>query len=197
MLKAENISFRYNKTSEYIFNNFYLQIKPGELIGLFGESGRGKSTLAKIISGFITPTDGNLLFNKKKLPEKGFSPVQLVFQHPEQTVNPRWKAKKILNEGFHVSDGIKKKLGINEDWLDRYPHELSGGELQRIAVARVLSPETKVLIADEMTSMLDANTQACIWNAVLEQKDKYNMGLLVISHDMKLLDRLGCRIVKI
>lgn len=197
MLKAENISFGYDKGSTGILRDFTIHIKPGEIIGFFGESGRGKSTLAKIISGFIVPKKGRVSFKNKKLPLKGFSPVQLVFQHPEQTVNPRWKAKKILNEGFKVTYEVIKKLGINEDWLDRYPHELSGGELQRIAVARVLAPETRVLIADEMTSMLDSNTQACIWNAVLDHKKKYNMGLIVISHDINLLKRLGCRIINL
>lgn len=124
------------------------------------------------------------------LPSKGFNPVQLIFQHPELTVNPKWKMHQVLNESWNVDDETLKEFGIQKSWLNRYPNELSGGELQRFSVLRALNPKTKFLIADEMTTMLDAITQVQIWNLVLNITKKRNVGLLVVSHDKNLIKRI-------
>ena len=123
-------------------------------------------------------------------PKKEFHPVQLVFQHPEKAVNPRWKMEKVLNEGWQADQELLDLLGIEQEWLTRWPNELSGGELQRFCVARALGPNTRFLIADEMTTMLDAITQAQIWHAVLEIAKKREMGIIIVSHEAKLIQRL-------
>ena len=102
---------------------------------------------------------------------------------------------KILKEAFEPSKELLDDMGIKKEWLKRWPSELSGGELQRFCVVRALSQETKFLIADEMTTMLDAITQAQIWNVVLEHVKKYNIGLIVISHEKALVNRICDRII--
>ena len=123
--------------------------------------------------------EGNITIDGLPVSKKGFHPVQLVFQHPEKAVNPRWKMEKILNEGWKPDPELLALLGIEQEWLTRWPNELSGGELQRFCVARALGPSTRFLIADEMTTMLDAITQAQIWHAVLEiaKRERWELSL--------------------
>ena len=127
----------------------------------------------------------------------GYHPVQLVLQHPEKAVNPKWRMQKTLHEGWNPDNELLERLGIEKEWLRRWPNELSGGELQRFCVARALGPRTEFLIADEMTTMLDSITQAQIWQVVLDIAKQRDMGILVISHEAPLLDRLCSRIVDI
>ncbi|MCA1945809.1 MAG: ATP-binding cassette domain-containing protein, partial [Desulfovibrio sp.] len=130
-----------------------------------------------------------VLLDGQPLP-RGASPVQLLFQHPELAVNPRWTARQILEEAGPLEPRVLEQLAVDPAWLARHPHELSGGELQRLCLARALGPGTRYLLCDEMTSMLDALTQAAIWNTVLTIARTRELGLLVISHDQALLDRL-------
>lgn len=129
------------------------------------------------------------------LKQREFCPVQLLFQHPELAVNPRWKIRDVLKEANPPSPDILKKLSIDEKWMERYPHELSGGELQRICLARALDSRARYLLCDEMTSMLDALTQAAIWKVVLDIARERNLGLLVISHDQALISKLCKRTI--
>ena len=105
-------------------------------------------------------------------------------------LDPPYIASKFQYGGWDVNDEILEEFGIQKSWLQRYPNELSGGELQRFAVLRALNPKTKFLIADEMTTMLDAITQVQIWNLVLDLTKKRNVGLLVVSHDKDLVKRV-------
>ncbi|MGG3888038.1 ABC transporter ATP-binding protein [Metabacillus fastidiosus] len=193
LLKAQNISFHYGK--ETLMKNINFTLEQGEIVGLVGPSGCGKTTFCKILSGYTSPHTGTVTINDLSIPKKQYNPVQLIFQHPEKAVNPRWKMKKILNEGYEPDRELLEVLGIQQEWLTRWPNELSGGELQRFCVARALGPNTKFLIADEMTTMLDAITQAQIWNAVLEIAKKRKMGVLIVSHEPKLIERLCNRII--
>lgn len=190
MLEARRIAFRYEKSRAWLFQGLDLTLKPGDIIGLPGPSGRGKSTLAKILSGYLIPLQGDIRVEGQPLKKNAFNPVQMIFQHPELAVNPRWKIKDILAEAGPVSPDLLTDLSIDETWMERYPHELSGGELQRICLARALNPGTRYLLCDEMTSMLDALTQAVIWKAVLGIAKKRNLGLLVISHDVALISTI-------
>jgi peptide/nickel transport system ATP-binding protein len=196
MLELNNVSFRYSNKSPNVINNLNFRIDYGEVVGIKGDSGKGKTTFAKIIAGFIPPQQGEILLDKNPVTPYQYNPVQLVFQHPELAINPGWKMRKVLNEvdGFFPDKSLLYDLSINELWLDRYLHELSGGELQRIAVARILNNKTKFIIADEMTSMLDAITQAQIWNTILSFSKQNNAGIIIISHDGDLLKRLCDRI---
>lgn len=200
-IDVKNVSFRYNKLSPWILKDVSLKLKPGERVGLVGPSGYGKSTLAQIIAGYISPYKGQVLWNneeiKKKISEKSFCPVQLIYQHPEKSVNPRLKMDKILNEGWKVSEEILNDLGIEKSWLKRWPGELSGGELQRFCIARALSPETKFLVCDEISTMLDVITQAQIWNSLIKICDKNKIGMLIVTHNMDLAQRVCHRIVNL
>ena len=189
-LKAENISFKYPSAKEYLLKDINLELDNTKIMGLMGDSGSGKSTLCKILSGYVQKYEGNVLFDGKELPKKGFKPVQLIYQHPEKVMNPKWKMDKVLSESWDVDDETLSEFGIQKTWLTRFPQELSGGELQRFSVVRSLNPETKFLIADEMTTMLDAITQVQILDSVLKIVKKRQMGFLLVSHDMDLVDTI-------
>ena len=193
-LEAKDIGFRY-EGGPWLFRGVNLSVEPGEIVGITGPSGRGKTTLCRILSSYETPMEGTVTYNGAPIPKKGYHPVQMVLQHPEKAINPRWKMHKILNEGYHPDEELLALLGIEQEWLTRWPHELSGGEMQRFCVARALGQSTRFLIADEMTTMLDAITQAQIWHAVTEIAKKREMGIIVVTHEMKLMQRLCHRII--
>ena len=197
LLEARDVSFRYG-SGPWILQNVNLKIGEGERVGLIGPSGYGKSTLARIMAGYEKPAKGQVLWKGAPLPSEGYCPVQMIYQHPEKAVNPRWKLRESVSEAWEPDDALLKELRINKDlWYSRWPNELSGGELQRFCVARVLGPKTEFIIADEMSTMLDAITQAQIWNVLLDQVKRRNLGLLVISHNMALADKLCTRIVNL
>lgn len=195
-LEAHNIRFRY-ENGPWLINDLSVSLKKGEVVGLTGPSGRGKTTLCRILAGLEHPLKGSVTVNGQSLPKKGYKQVQLVYQHPEKAVNPRWKMNKILHEGGEIDQSFLEMLGIKNEWLTRWPHELSGGQLQRFCVLRALGSHTKYLIADEMTTMLDALTQAQIWHAVLEIIKERNMGLLIVSHNVHLIERLCHRVIQL
>ena len=197
LLEVKNISYRYNKNSPWILENVSFTIDSKERVALVGPSGYGKSTLSKIISGYIKPEKGEILWDGKPIPEKGYCPIQMIYQHPEKSVNPRWKMSKILNEAFKIDDNILSEMGIEKSWLSRWPSELSGGELQRFCIARVLSPETKFLVCDEISTMLDVITQAQIWNFLLKISKNNEFGMLVVTHNMELAKRVCDRVIEL
>lgn len=188
-LQGKGITFCYNNC-ENILNDFDITVHSGEIVGLKGSSGRGKTTLGKILAGYAKPQKGIVTVNGKSHIHGNYNPVQLIYQHPEKAVNPRWKLKKTVTEVFEPDEEVLTALGINDAWFERYPHELSGGELQRFCIARVLHKDTRFLIADEMTTMLDAIMQARLWEIVLQFVKKYNMGLLLISHENRIIEKL-------
>lgn len=196
-LEARNISFRYNDRSPWILKDVSLNVQTGERVGLLGPSGRGKSTLIKLMAGYLKPIEGEILLDGKPLPVKGTSPVQLIYQHPEKAINPRWKMKKVLQESGMYKEEIMNRLGIEKDWLERYPRELSGGELQRFCVARSLFVGTQMLLADEISTMLDVITQAQIWNFLIDETEARNIGMVVVSHNRELLKKVCTGIVEL
>lgn len=196
-LEAKNLCFRYSEKSPWILNDISLTVSAGERVGIVGPSGCGKSTLAKILSGYERPNSGELFYNGKPLPDKGYCPVQMIYQHPELSVNPRWKMAKILNEAWNPDEKILEKMGIERAWLTRWPSELSGGELQRFCIARALSPQTNILVCDEITTMLDVITQAQVWNVLIDIAEERKMGMVVITHNIELANRVCTRIVEV
>ncbi len=186
-LEAKNITFSYNKKRQ-ILKDVSLSLNSNQIIGLMGDSGSGKSTLCKILSGYITNYSGEVTLDGKKIPDKGFYPVQLIFQHPEKTMNPKWKMDKVLNESWSPPQDLKDTFGLKDQWLTRWPSELSGGELQRFSILRALNPETKFIIADEISTMLDAVTQVQIWEKLINYAKANNIGILAVSHDPELLE---------
>ena len=196
-LEAKNVSFRYRELSPWILREISLSVEKGERVGLVGPSGYGKSTLLRLMGGYLKPASGEILLDGKPLPQKGVCPVQLIYQHPEKAINPRWKMKKVLEESGMFRREIMEALGIEEEWLSRYPRELSGGELQRFCVARSLFEGTQFLLADEMSTMLDVITQAQIWNLVLKEVEQRQLGLLMVTHNRALADRVCQRVVEL
>ena len=192
-IEAKNVSFRYSDKDPWILRNVSLSVEEGERVGLVGPSGYGKSTLVMLMAGYRTPTEGEILLDGRPLPKKGVSPVQLIYQHPEKAINPRWKMKKVLQESGMFRDEVMEALGIERDWLDRYPRELSGGELQRFCVARSLFQGTHFLFADEMSTMLDVITQAQIWNLMLREVRDRRLGLLMVTHNKSLASQICTR----
>lgn len=193
-LKGENLSFKYGN-GDYIFKDVNISIKSGERVGLVAKSGYGKSTLAKILGGYLMPTSGQVLLDGKPIPNKGYNPIQLIYQHPEKAINPRWRMQDVLEEGGKIDQDLLKSIGIENDWLTRYPRELSSGELQRFAVARALQGNIKFLIADEVSTMLDVITQAQIWDLILKHVEDRNLGLIAITHNQHLVKRICTRII--
>ena len=194
-LEAKNLCFRYSEKSPWILNDISLTVSSGERVGIVGPSGCGKSTLAKILSGYERPNSGELFYNGKPLPDKGYCPVQMIYQHPELSVNPRWKMAKILNEAWNPDEKILEKMGIEKAWLTRWPSELSGGELQRFCIARALSPQTNILVCDEITTMLDVITQAQMIDFLRRYQQQHQTAYLFITHSTALAEQFCDEIV--
>ena len=128
---------------------------------------------------------------------KGYCPVQMIWQHPEQAVNPRLRMWAVFEEGDQVDPALMEKLGIEPDWLNRFPTELSGGELQRFCIARALGKRTRFLLADEISTMLDLITQSQIWHFLIEETQRRGIGMIVVSHDAELVEKVCTRVVKL
>lgn len=196
-LKAENVSFRYNESSPWILKNVSLTVNSADRIALTGPSGYGKSTLSKILSGYLQPTEGRILLDGKPFSEKGYCPVQMIHQHPEQAVNPRWKMGKVLTENWEPDEPLLTSMGIEKEWLKRWPSELSGGELQRFCIARVLGPQSRFLLCDEISTMLDVITQAQIWQLILQIAAERELGLIVVTHNKALAEKVCNKIISL
>lgn len=190
-LEAKDLSFRYHKGNRQILNHVSVGLDSSDRLGLAAPSGFGKTTFCKILAGYEQPNEGQVLLDGKPLSEyKGYCPVQLIWQHPQEAVNPRRKMKTVLEEGGVLDERLIHGLGIEKEWMERYPGELSGGELQRFCIARALGEKTSFLLADEITAMLDLITQSQIWNFLLEEVRSREIGLLVVSHSEPLLQRI-------
>ncbi|MEH2938886.1 ABC transporter ATP-binding protein [Lawsonibacter sp. JLR.KK007] len=196
ILEAKDLTFRYpRQRGGAAVERVSLTLRSGERVGLSAPSGRGKTTLCKLLAGWERPERGQVLLDGAPLPSQGFCPVQLLWQHPEEAVDPLLRLGTTLYEAGPVDPAAAEGLGIQPGWLERYPMELSGGELQRICVVRALGPELKFLLCDEASAMLDLVTQARLWRFLLAQAEERNLGLLVVSHDRPLLEQVCTRIL--
>ena len=197
-LEARALSFRYDNGNRQILNNLSMTLTSTDRLGLIAPSGFGKTTICKILAGYEKPDSGEVLMDGKPLSDwKGYCPVQMIWQHPELSVNPRWKMGEVLKEGDQVEQRIMDGLGIEPDWLNRYPSELSGGELQRFCIARALGQRTRFLLADEISTMLDLITQSQLWNFILEEVKNREIGLLAVSHSDALLERICTKMLRL
>ncbi len=194
-LEAKNVYFRYNKKQPWVLEDCTLHVEKGECLAIFAPSGYGKTTLAMLLSGYHKPTKGQILLENNSLPQNGICPVRLIYQHPEKAVNLRWQMRRVLEESGTLREELLDALGIEPAWLNRFAHELSGGELQRFCVARALLSGADYLICDEISTMLDVITQAQLWNVVLSEAAKRSMGVVAITHNRHLAERIATRVV--
>ena len=194
--------------------NVNFNIPEGEILGLVGESGSGKTTLGRSIIRLIEPSEGEIFYNNKNIinfNEKDMRALrkdfQIIFQDPYASLDPRKKVFDIISQGLKIHTKMNKgeiyekvktiikDVGLEEEHLNRYPHEFSGGQRQRIGIARALVLDPKFIIADEPVSALDVTIQAQILNLILELKEKYSLTILFISHDLSVINQIADRVM--
>ena len=194
-------------------NDVSFDIMPGETFSLVGESGCGKSTTGKLIDHLITPDSGEIWFEGKeisKISQNEMRPlradIQMVFQDPYGSLNPRMKVQDLIGEPLLIhtkmtaGERLKKVhellnvVGLSASHGERYPHEFSGGQRQRIGIARALTVNPKLIIADEPVSALDVSIQAQVLNLLQQLQEEYNLTYLFISHDLSVVEMISDRI---
>lgn len=227
-LVAEGLSFAY-PGADPLFEGMTLTVEPGERVAITAPSGAGKTTLCRILAGYLEPRHGRVTVDGAPLAASTRAagrdgavrrkrmrrvpaaraiarPVQLIAQHPEQAFDPLFRMRESLAEALPAkaaskalgdieSSGLMARFGIRQDWLERYPHELSGGELMRCCIVRALAARPRYLICDEMTAMLDAVTQAELWHEVIDIVEARGMGVVFVSHSPALVERVATRVV--
>ena len=216
ILVCENLTMTFND-GEYILHDlknvsFYLY--KNEVLGIIGESGSGKSTIAKLITGLYQPTGGNIFLDgrsivrlKRQAQKEVYTKVQMVFQDAVGSFNPRRKIGESISDTLCRLCGEKKHtagkeaarlledVGLPRDYAEKYPHELSGGECQRAAIARAMSVHPEILICDEATSALDVSAQAKIVELLMHLRRIHNVSILFITHDLPLVSNISDRIL--
>lgn len=195
-------------------NGVSLSLRKGEIVGLVGESGCGKTTLSRMVMQLIPPTSGTVVLNDEKLAELSPEQVrkrriefQMIFQDPYASLNPRMTVFSMLAEALRTRqptlDGMElrqqvselmTRVGLDPRFMRKYPHEFSGGQRQRIAVARALAPEPKLIIADEPVSALDVSIQSQILNLLRKLSRELNLTMIFISHDLAVVRYIADRI---
>lgn len=196
-LVAENVSFSYPCGRE-LFHDLSLSVEPGERVALAAPSGHGKTTLCRILAGYLAPQSGRVLVDGAPFEPQGRPrSVQLLLQHPELAFDPRMRMAASLAEAGDITGEraamLSERFGLSDLWMSRLPHELSGGELMRFSLVRACLVRPRYLIADEATAMLDAVTQAELWHALIELSQAEHMGMVVVSHSPALLARVATR----
>jgi len=190
-----------------------LETRPGEILGLVGESGSGKSTLGRLLAGLYKPDQGRVLFDgrdlgaMKRKERKSFRKrVQIMFQDPVSSMNPRLTAGSMIEEGLvihrlgnsterrHKVDRLLEEVGLPPDTRSRYSHEFSGGQRQRLSLARALALGPEILIADEPVSALDVSIQAQIINLLMDLRQRRGLTLILVSHDLPLVRIMADRL---
>ncbi|KAA9007801.1 oligopeptide/dipeptide ABC transporter ATP-binding protein [Histidinibacterium aquaticum] len=186
-------------------------VEEGETLGIVGESGCGKSTLARMLVGLLSPTTGHIEIEGKALdnadPAAFGRLIQYVFQDPISSLNPRRTIRAIMETPLKLLYGMDRKqretriaeifdsVNLREEFLDRYPHEFSGGQAQRIGIARALAAEPRIIVLDEPVSALDVSVQAQVLNLLARLRSEFNLTYLFISHDLAVVEAVSDRVV--
>lgn len=204
--KKENQKKLFGREYQEVLKDVHIDLNEGECVGIIGESGSGKSTFGKVLVGLLKPNSGKVLINgmdmygkiTREEKRKLIQTISIVFQDYTSSANPRFKVKDIIGESLIVKErnsGVKinkdekikellNQVGLSSNLRDRYPHELSGGQLQRVCIARALAIEPKIILLDEAISSLDASIQTQIMDLLLELKEKYDLSYIFITHDL-------------
>ncbi|WP_298719411.1 ABC transporter ATP-binding protein [uncultured Oceanisphaera sp.] len=205
---------RAEKTYVHAVRGIDFSIRKGETFSLVGESGCGKSTVARLLSGLYQPTDGDISYQGTMLAEATREQrqhirrrCQMIFQDPFASLNPRWKVERIVaeplvlfgminnrDEGRQRVGKLLEQVGLAASDMDKFPHEFSGGQRQRISIARALAGEPEFLICDEPTSALDVSVQAQVLNLMKDLQDELGLTYLFISHDMSVVSHFSDRV---
>ncbi|MFI9510993.1 ABC transporter ATP-binding protein [Nocardia sp. NPDC052566] len=196
-LSAEHVSVALG--GRRVLDDLSLAVASGEVVGLTGPSGAGKSTLAQVLSGLRCPDAGRVVCDGTPLSRRRDGRIAMLFQSPRRSCSPRLTLRRTITElarGPIDWSRILESAGLTPDLLDRYPAQVSDGQLQRAAVARVLAARPDYLLCDEMTAMLDPATTATVVHTVTELA-RTGVGVLFISHDIPLLDVCADRVVRL
>ncbi|WP_027722958.1 ABC transporter ATP-binding protein [Maridesulfovibrio zosterae] len=207
---VNNGIFSLSKATVKAVNGVTLVVKSGETLGLVGESGCGKSTLARLLTGLEVPNSGSIIFKDKSLSDwpasERSSMIQMVFQDPYSSLNPRQKVGKIISEGMRIHHtGSRKEInerveelliqvGLRPEHSKRYPHEFSGGQRQRIAIARAIAMNPDLIVCDEPVSALDVSVQAQVLNLLKKIQKEFDLSYVFISHDLSVVSHISDRV---
>jgi len=210
LLKVENISYSITVKEESkkqidILKNVSFEVEPGEILGICGESGGGKSTLAKVITGLIKPDSGKITLNSESGKRKS-SPIQILFQNHGEVLNPFRKIQNVIDEALKISgvdksnivkerDSVLSSVGFPKELYNRRGMELSGGEQQRAALARLLAVKPVLLILDEPFSAQDIESQLNLVKLFRQLNNEFNLTMICISHDLRILRNLANRVI--
>ena len=212
IVTASNLKFRYASSGPWTIDDVSLSIDTGASVGIVGESGSGKSTIIRLLSGLLTAQEGTVTVDGKDLgtwskqDPRGLRRFgQLVFQSPRRSFDPRMRLGRAVSEPIRALErrvpsrdelgSWMSRVGLTPELLDRYPHQLSGGQLQRVSLARAMSIGPQVLYADEPTSSLDVSVQAQVLNLLMDLRSDLGLTLVLVTHDLAVVGRLCERIV--
>jgi len=203
VLRVENITARYRGTDFDVLKKINVELHPGQTLAIVGESGSGKSTLARVITGLLPPSDGQIVFDGRKLtpdlatrPLNDLRELQMIYQMADTAMNPRQTVGTIIGRPLEFYFGLKGKakqrriqelldeIELGEGFQDRYPAELSGGQKQRVCIARALAANPKLIICDEVTSALDPLVADGILKLLLSLQKREDVAYLFITHDL-------------
>jgi peptide/nickel transport system ATP-binding protein len=200
------------KRELHALRNISLSVAEGEVVGLVGESGSGKSTLGRIAAGLENPSSGQVFFDGEPVAgstarngRRRLLAVQMIFQNAIASLNPRQRVRDILEEPIRVHgtsardprdvvDELIERVGINAALVDRYPHQMSGGQCQRVGIARALTVTPRLIVCDEPVSALDVSIQAQILNLFADLQEFSGYTYLFISHDLNVVEMLSDRV---
>jgi len=213
-LKVVNVTARYPGTSIDVLKDINIEIIKGKTVAVVGESGSGKSTLARVITGLLPPSQGSVKFHDRELsaelrdrPKKDLQSIQMIYQMADVAMNPRHKIKDIIGRPLEFYLGIKGKareqrvldllrhIELPEEFGERFPAQLSGGEKQRVCIARALAAEPELIICDEVTSALDQLVAEGILDLLLNLQKELNVSYLFITHDLATVKAIADEIV--